>query len=157
MAIIFETRNYLVEAADQPLVTRLDGGHITITPRKRVVDRTRLSPRLAIELMRLTMIVGEAMSVGLSQRGIPIRRINYQDNGNWGFLSPLGPHLHVHLYGRAANARFQPFGEACHFPQRDSRFYDNFEPLNSGDIAEVRKQIDILRKESKYQVKNWCL
>lgn len=82
--IIYETGNFYVIAVQHPLVCRKEGGHIEITPVKRVVDRTILSPDLAIELMYLTMLIGEAMTLGMNNRGIDIGRINYQDNGNWG-------------------------------------------------------------------------
>lgn len=155
MALIYQTTNFLVEAPEQPLVTRTDGGHITITPIKRLADRTHLTPQLAIELMFLTMLIGEAMTEGLQLRGIDIGRINYQDNGNWGVFKPEGPYLHYHLYGRAKNAVFQKYGEACQFPFRETGFYDNFEPLNSEDIEEIKKQIRLLLKQKKYQSRYW--
>ena len=43
------------------------------------------------------------MSVGLKNRGIELGRINYQDNGNW------RQELHIHLYGRAKNSKYQKF------------------------------------------------
>jgi hypothetical protein len=89
MSLIYETTDFIVEAPVRPLVTRADGGHITITPKIRLADRSQLSPRLAIELMYLTMLIGEAMTAGLISRGIDIGRINYQDNGNWGVLPNL--------------------------------------------------------------------
>ncbi|MBC7946859.1 MAG: hypothetical protein H7Y42_03190 [Chitinophagaceae bacterium] len=153
MALIFETDHFLVEAPEQPLVTRLDGGHITITPKKRIGDRTQLSAALANELMYLTILVGEAMTTGLNNRGIDIGRINYQDNGNWGVFKPEGPYLHYHLYGRALSAKVHKYGEACNFPFRETGFYDEFEPLNTEDINEVRKQILSLRESEKY--KGW--
>jgi diadenosine tetraphosphate (Ap4A) HIT family hydrolase len=108
MALIFESENFIVEAADRPHVDRLDGGHIRILPKARVRDRTQLSPDLAKELMKLTMIAGEAMEMALGRRGIDIGRINYQDNGNWGVFKPEGPYLHLHLYGRARSAKSLP-------------------------------------------------
>ena len=101
MTFILETPNYIVEAADRPHVDRCDRGHIRILPKQRVVSRTELSPELAVELMRLSMIVGEAMEVSLQGRGIDIGRINYQENGNWGVFKPDGPYLHLHICGRA--------------------------------------------------------
>lgn len=157
MAVIFETNNFIVEAVDHPLVTRLDGGHISISPKVRVKDRTLLSPRLAIELMRLTMLTGEAMTKGLTIRGIDIGRINYQDNGNWGVFLPEGPFLHVHLYGRAKSAAIQKYGEACTFPFRETGFYDAFEPLNSNDIIEIQDQIAALSDSPKYKLSAWGL
>ena len=155
MALIFHTENFLIEASDQPLVTRTDGGHITITPKDRINDRTQLSPSKAIELMYLTMITGEAMTIALKERGIDIGRINYQDNGNWGVFKPEGPYQHYHLYGRAVNAEFQKYGEACYFPFRETGFYDSFEPLNEEDIRAIRQQVQHLSLQPKYKKDNW--
>ncbi len=157
MAMIFETEHFIVDAVDAPLVTRRDGGHISIIPKVRVRDRTNLQPKQAIELMRLTMLAGEAMAVGLNLRGIDIGRINYQDNGNWGVFTSEGPFLHIHLYGRAKSAVIQKYGEACKFPFRETGFYDKFEPLNSGDIEEIRNQIVILSALEKYSFAAWGL
>ncbi|MFA7702832.1 MAG: hypothetical protein WCX80_05260, partial [Patescibacteria group bacterium] len=108
-------------------------------------------------LMRLTMIVGEAMATALNRCGIDIGRINYQDNGNWSVFSPEGPYLHLHLYGRAKSAVTQKYGDACYFPQRVSGFYDSFEPLNDNDILEIRKEIELVSRKDKYQDQNWGL
>lgn len=157
MAVIYETENFLVEAPGQPLVTRTDGGHVTITPRVAVADRTQLTPSLAIELMYLTALIGEAMTIALNNRGIDIGRINYQDNGNWSVFKPEGPHLHYHLYGRARSAKIQKYGEACFFPFRETGFYDSFEPLDAADIAEMQLQITALLKTNKYDLTQWTL
>ncbi len=153
--IIFQTENFVVDAVEKPHVSREDGGHIKISPKVKVVDRTLLSPELAIELMRLTMIVGEAMTTAMNKRGVDIGRINYQDNGNWSVFKPEGPYLHIHLYGRAKSAKVNKWGDACHFPQRETGFYDSFEPLNDGDIEEIKKEINEILKREKYQDSNW--
>jgi diadenosine tetraphosphate (Ap4A) HIT family hydrolase len=155
MAFIYQSINFIVEAPDQALVTRTDGGHITITPVVRLADRSQLSPALAIELIYLTMLIGEAMTSGLIDRGVDIGRINYQDNGNWGVFKPEGPYLHYHLYGRAKNAKIHKYGEACHFPFRETGFYDQFEPLNAGDIHAIQEQLRLLLKEDRYQRAQW--
>lgn len=131
------------------------GGHIKIYPKERFVDRTELPPKLAIELMRLTMVAGKAMFAVMNKLGVDIGRINYQDNGNWSVFSPEGPYLHIHLYGRAKSAKIQKYGEACHFPNRNTGFYDNFEPLNKEDILEIRKAIEEILKSDKYSDNNW--
>jgi diadenosine tetraphosphate (Ap4A) HIT family hydrolase len=154
---IFKTNNFIVSAFEKPHVTRMDGGHIIIVPKFRFGDRTQLSPSLAIELIRLTMVAGEAMVVALNKRGIDIGRINYQDNGNWSVFAPEGPYLHIHLYGRAKSAKIQKYGDACNFPHRETGFYDSFEPLNDGDIEAVRNEIEMIFKQDKYQDKNWHL
>lgn len=157
MIFIYETDNFVVEAPDEPHITRTDGGHIKITPKVRVLDRTELSPQLAIELMRLTMIVGKAFKMTMTNCGIEIMRINYHDMGNWAYKKNEEPYFHIHIYGRAKNAKFQPYYEAVQLPDRSTGFYDNFEPLNKEDIKEIQKQINLISKEEKYQDKNWCL
>jgi len=155
MALIYQTENFEVTACDDPHVDRLDGGHIIIVPKVTVRDRTELSPELAKELMKLTMIVGEAMAVALNNRGIDIGRINYQDNGNWGVFRPEGPYLHVHLYGRAKSAKIQKYGDALHLPHREKGrekgFYDTFQPLNDDDIGDIRKEIERISSTEKYR------
>ena len=95
--LIYETESFVVLSAEHPHIDRLDGGHIKIVPKVRVRDRTELSLQQAMELMKLTMVVGEGMASGLKKRGIDIGRINYQDNGNWRVFDPDGPYLHIHL------------------------------------------------------------
>lgn len=140
-----------MEAADRPHIDRLDGGHIRIIPKETVRDRTKLSPALAKELMKLSMVVGAAMEVALTRRGLDIGRINYQDNGNWGVFKQEGPYLHLHLYGRAKTARTQRFGEALYLPKRETGFYDHVRPLNEEDVQEIEKEIRRLIGTDKYQ------
>jgi|SRR3989344_3908589 len=159
MAVIYETKNFIVEAVDKPHVDRDDGGHIKITPKVRVVDRQQLSPKLSIELMRLTVLVGEAMTTAMNKRGVDIGRINYQDNGNWTVFKPEGSYLHYHLYGRAKSAKYHKYGEACYFPLREKNpeYYERFKPLNDGDVKEIRKEIERLLKTEKYKNSSWGL
>lgn len=154
---ILQTKNFIVSAFGEPHVSRTDGGHIIIAPKVRLVDRTQLSPALAIELMRLTMVFGEAMATALNRRGIDVGRINYQENGNWSVFKPEGPYLHIHLYGRAKSAKVHKYGDACYFPSRDTGFYDAFEPLNDGDVKEIRDEAEKIFKQEKYQDQNWHL
>jgi diadenosine tetraphosphate (Ap4A) HIT family hydrolase len=157
MAKIFETENFIIEAVEKPHITRADGGHIKIYPKVKKVDRTELSPKEAIEVMRLTMIVGEAMAKAMNRRGVDIGRINYQDNGNWSVFKPEGPHFHIHLYGRAKSAKIQKYGDATHFPHRETGFYKNNEPLNEEDVTEIKVEIGKLIKEARFSDKNWKL
>jgi diadenosine tetraphosphate (Ap4A) HIT family hydrolase len=154
---ILQTDNFVVEAVEKPHVSRMDGGHIKITPKVRVIDRTELSPQLAIELMRLTMIVGKAMIAALNRRGIDVLRINYQDMGNWSVFKPEGPYLHINLYGRAKSAKTQKWGDACYLPHRETGFYDSFEPLDDGDILEIKEEINSIFNEDKYKDPVWHL
>ena len=157
MSLIFETANFLVEAPDKPHVSRSDGGHIKIKPKIRYVDRQELSPKEPIELMRLTVVVGEAMRKVLTKNGVDFGRINYQDNGNWSVFKPKGPYLHVHLYGRAKNAKIQTYGDALNFPHRETGFYDENEPLTEQDITDIRENVLELLKQEKYADEQWGL
>src|SRR5688572_27165823 len=148
MALIFETRHFEIIAPERPHVTRGDGGHAVINPKAAVADRTKLDRERAIELMKLTMVAGEAMTTVLRRKGIDIGRMNYQDNGNWRH------ELHVHLYGRARNATIQPWGTFLQLPPTRERFnaeMGNLEPLNAEDIAELRTEIERLLATPKYQ------
>lgn len=148
MAVIYEAQHFVLRTLDQPHVSRADGGHIVIDPKVAVEDRTQLTREQAIELVKLTMVGGEAMKTVLTRKGIDIGRINYQDNGNW------RAELHVHLYGRARDATLQPWGHALAFPPTREDFrreMGNLEPLREDDIIEVRAEIIRLLANEKYR------
>ncbi len=149
--IIYETANYIVDTPERPLIDRLEGGQIRITPKVKVSDRTQLSPELAKEYMMLSMVVGAAMKTGLQKRGIDIGIINYQDMGNWGVFEPGGPTMHTMVFGRAKTAIIQKYGEAVQLPKIDTGFYDGFMPLNKEDISAIREEIDKLLQTDKYK------
>lgn len=146
MAIIFETKNFIIESHEKPEVDRLEGGHIKISPKVDVEDRTKLSPKQAIELMRLTMVAGEALVKMMASIGVDIGRINYQDNGNW------KPSLHVHLYGRAKNAVMQKFGDPI-IPGHK----EEYKPLTDSDIQILKTEIEVKLSEEKYSDMAWGL
>ncbi len=146
MVIFYETKNFIVEAHDNPHITRTDGGHIKITPKKPVENRWQLKSREATKLMKLSMLIGEAMKKALNKRGIPVERINFQENGNWPLKKNKTLPLHLHLYGRAKNSKYQKRGEALYFPTESSKYYKKLKPLNKEDIKEILKQIKIISK-----------
>ena len=156
---IYETKNFIVESFDEktPHVSREEGGHIRIRPKIRVLDRTELSSELAIECMRLTMVVGKALEIAMNKQGIEIMRVNYQDMGNWAFKKDEQPYFHIHIYGRARNAIKQPCQEAVYLPDRSTGFYDDFKPLNIEDVNLIKKEIEETFKQEKYQDNNWHL
>ena len=157
--IIYESLRFVVTAHEKPHVDRSEGGHIKIAPKRRVRDRQALTPSEAIELMRLTIVTGEAMTHVLRSGGVDIGRINYQDNGNWSVFSPQGPYLHIHLYGRAKDARRQPYGQACSFPhiEENPEFYESLEPLTNEDCEGIRMRIEYLLAQESYTDRVWGL
>lgn len=147
---IFETNNYYVKVPQQPFIDRAEGGHLLLFPKVPVTDRTQLTPKLAIEYTKLSMIVDEASTSAMARRGIEIGIVNYQDMGNWGVLRPDSPTLHMHIYGRAKTATIQKYSEAVQLPRRDTGFYNNFQPLYDADIKEILADIVKLVESEKY-------
>jgi len=150
MTIFYETANFIIRSVDHPLVDRREGGHIKILPKVWVSDRTRLSPKLAIEYMKLSMVAGEALKTVLTKRGVEIGIINYQDMGNWSVLAPEGPHLEMHIFGRAKTATKQKYGDAVFLPHKESGFYDGFQSVDEEDMRQLKGEIERLLKTPKY-------
>ncbi|HTE14512.1 MAG TPA: HIT domain-containing protein [Burkholderiales bacterium] len=146
--LIFESPHFEIITPEHPHVSRSDGGHLIINPKKKVEDRIQLDRERAMELMKLTMVAGQAMKTVLTQRGITIGRINYQDNGNWRH------ELHVHLYGRARDAVIQTWGHPLAFPPTAAAFkaqMGNLEPLNADDVAALKAEMMRLLATEKYR------
>lgn len=148
---VYETENFLIQAASHPFVDRTEGGHMYIFPKVHVRDRTKLTPALAVEYMRLSMVVGEALKSGMARRGVDIGIVNYQDMGNWSVFKPEGPVMHLQIYGRATTATIQKYGDAVQLPHRETGFYDNFKPLDTEDIREITTDIKALLLSEKYK------
>lgn len=156
--VIYETENFVVAVPKVPHIPRTDGGHLWIRSKEKYFSsRIELEPKLAIEVMRLTMLIGEAMEKSMKNRNINVERINYQENGNWAYQKGMKPEFHIHLYGRTEDSKTQIWGEALNFPNKSTGFYDKFERFNNEDIEEIKKQINLLEKEDKYDLKNWGL
>ena len=146
--VVFEAKHFTIFVPDRPHVSREDGGHLVVNPRVSVPDRTHLTAEQAIELVKLTMVAGEAMKTVLAARGIEIGRINYQDNGNWRH------ELHVHLYGRARGAKLQPYGHFLQLPPTREAFMKtmgDLEALSADDCAALREEIGRLLATAKYR------
>lgn len=150
---IYETDNFYIQAARNPFIDRSEGGHLYVFPKVSVRDRTLLSPSLAIEYMKLTMVAGEALVSAMARRGVDIGIVNYQDMGNWKVFTPEGPSCHTHIYGRAKTATIQKYGEAVQLPRKDTGFYDTFLPFDTDDIREIETDIQKLLKSDKYSPK----
>ncbi len=149
---VYEAENYYIQAASRPFIDRAEGGHLYIFPKVAVRDRTQLSPKLAVEYMKLSMVVGEALKSAMARRGVGIGIVNYQDMGNWGVFKPEGPTLHMQIYGRATTATTQKYGDAVQLPHRETGFYDSFEPLSEDDIKEIQIDIEKLLQSEKYNI-----
>jgi diadenosine tetraphosphate (Ap4A) HIT family hydrolase len=158
MAEFFYTEHFILESQDNPFVSRADGGHLRIRVKDRsITDRTKLSPSVAVEFMRLSMLAGEALETVMNKRGVPVVKVNYQDMGNWAWKKGEKPFLHIHIFGRSEDAKHQKFPEAVYLPDRLSGFYDGFEPLSEEDIKEIQEEMASLEKTEKYNQDAWRL
>lgn len=151
MALIYETDHFILETREKPFIDRKEGGHIRIMSKIKVSDRTKLTPKQAIEYMKLSMVAGEALTNVMKRQGIEIGNVNYQEMGNWSVFKPEGITMHMHIFGRAKTATIQKYGEAVLLPRRESGFYDGFKPLNEQDIVEMRKEIERLLSTEKFK------
>ncbi len=151
MTVFYETKNFKIKAANRPLIDRKDGGHILIIPKLKKEHRWQLPVKIVQEMAVLSMVVGEAMKKALNKRGIPVERINFQDNGNWSIGTKHKNEVHLHLFGRAKNSKHQKRGESIRFPSKKTKFWKKLEPLNAGDIQLILKEINKLLKSKKYK------
>ena len=152
MALIYQTSNFIIKSAEHPnvYIDRKEGGHIQVVPKASVADRTKLSAKLAIEYMKLSMVAGEAMKTTMVKRGVNIGLINYQDMGNWQVFQPQGTTMHLHIFGRAIDAIVQKYGDAVYLPHLESGYYQNFQSLDADDVVMLSKEIDRLMRTQKY-------
>ena len=157
MTLIYETDHFIVDSQSQPHVARSDGGHLIIFPKVPIDNRWEFNANRAKALMRISMMVGEAMIRGLNERGVPVERLNFQDNGNWAIGSEKGPKFHLHVYGRAKNSVNQTHGEALSFPAQSTRFYEDLEPLDSEDQDLIRSLLNTLAGNERYKLSTWGL
>ena len=153
---IWETEHFVLDASVHPHVSREFGGHLIISGREDVYpDRTAFSMEEGAEVMRLSMMAGEAFVAGMAKQGIEIARINYQENGNWAFLKPNPkPFFHIHLYARSLDNPDQPWGEALQFPDPTAgkAYYDRCVPLTPEDCAAIRRELERLDRSDKYRL-----
>ncbi len=154
--LIYTSAHFLVERHPQPFVSREEGGHIRIFPK----DKSRscindLAPQEAIDLIRLEMIVREALIVGMNKRGVPVIWVNLEDLGNWAFKRKERPLLHIHVFGRVEGSKSQVWPEAPYLPDRSSGFYEGFEPLSDDDMDVIRTEIERLVVDERYADDVW--
>lgn len=153
---VYETDNFKVEAFQRPHVSREEGGHLVIKSKEKYFSsRMDLNVSEAKEVMRLSMLAAESLKRAMTNRNIPIIRINFMEAGNWAAKQDNPFYFHIHIYGRTENAKKQVWPEAVQLPDRSTGFYDDFVPLNEGDIKELKKQFSIIEKEEKYKLENW--
>ncbi|MEK7153128.1 MAG: hypothetical protein AAB834_04215 [Patescibacteria group bacterium] len=165
MPLILETVDFIATGHDRTHHSRENGGHIVVRPKQHFEHRHELPLGLAAKLMHFTMVVGEAATNVLKEKGIAVVRINYQDNGNWTYKNPdERPEYHTNLYMRTYgekhpdnDPRFQAFPEALTFPDRGTGYYDHFKPFTAKDCADIKNELLRLLGTEKYKAVTFAL
>jgi diadenosine tetraphosphate (Ap4A) HIT family hydrolase len=153
--VFLESKYFKVEACPTPHVSRTDGGHLIIKPKNAVENRWELPQAAARELTVLTEVMGRALKKALIEIGIPVARVNFQDNGNWALDTERGPSFHLHLYGRASNSANQKHGEALYFPDKATEFWRGLEMLTIDDVVAITKHAELIVREERYAAEHW--
>lgn len=148
--IIAETRNFTVKVPLLPHVPREDGGHIFVEHKGGKENRWELEPDEAIEGAWLTQLAGEAFWDSMRSAGLPLYKLNFQDNGNWAFVDGKRPVFHVHIYGRSEEEKTQSFGQALTFPWRDTGYYDDFDAIGEQDVRAIARRMGELCETPSY-------
>jgi diadenosine tetraphosphate (Ap4A) HIT family hydrolase len=106
MIFIYEAKHFIIDSQWNPFVSREEGGHIRVKSKDTTItDRTKLSNIQAVEFMKLSIIAGEALEETMIAQGVDIVKVNYEDAGNWAFKENKAPVLHLHIFGRAKDAK----------------------------------------------------
>ena len=144
--LVYEDKYFQVVSPEFPLNDRNDGGHLVLTKKTKVTDRSDMMHQEAIDFMRISMAVGKAMYEVLG-----IERMNYEDLGNWGIDDPGGAKMHLHFFGRAREQMHQIRGHHMFlYPKGHKIYHGHLEPLNSDDLKKLRVKIEDILKGDKY-------
>lgn len=135
------------------LIDRADGGHLIVTPPRRVWERSALSSRELAAWGELVAAVGRSMLHTLPQ--LTDGCINYWEASNWLLHNdavPQGPKsvrahrdVHLHVIGRSRQALHPAWqwGEAPAFPRfaDRQRWSAEFAPLTVAECQAVVQQL----------------
>lgn len=162
MEPIYQTKHFIVMSLEKPWVDYEDWWHVIIQMKDefkdKIPDRTKLNPQQAIEFIRLSMVVWEALEEVMNQMGIPVIKINYQEMWNWHAKKPgEKPFLHEHIFWRSKNAKKQPRPEAVYLPAKETWFYEGFRPLPDSRMGLMRNKIEKIFEQKKYKDENRSL
>ena len=161
--IIWKTENFIVFAVSKPFISREEGGHMIIRAngdKYRYDSRLDFSPSEVLEQQRLCQMISKAYKIAMKKRNIEIVRINYFEAGNWAWKKheseEIGKaHYHEHIFGRTLDSKKQKFPDAPYLPDRNTGFYDGFEPLNEEDIECIIEEMKKLENDPKYEKSKW--
>ena len=137
---LFATQLISISLPKTPLNCQLDGGHLVVQPRRNISDRIDCSEREAIELMAASMLAARAMYSVLK-----VEKVNYQEMGNWSLDATEPAKLHIHIFGRQRQQRYQQRGESIRFFPAGhniySEVYQGHNPTQIGDLISAMQSI----------------
>jgi len=145
---LFSTELVTISTPSTPLNCRLDGGHLVVEPRRVIRDRVDCTDKEAIELMAASMLAAKAMYAVLN-----VEKVNYQEMGNWSLDNLATAKLHIHIFGRHHQQRYQQRGESIRFfPAGHSIYSDVYQPHTLEQTDALSEVMASLVKEMPFSV-----
>lgn len=140
--IIIKTRHFVICTIEKPHIDRKEGGHIVVASSVKKYTTIEDMPQTILhEFIDISSICGRYMKSMFVEEKIDVDIINYQVNGNWSALNDIRDSVHMHLYGRAKQAKSQPYGSAIYLPDLETGFYDKNKGLTMVEIMYLREKL----------------
>lgn len=140
--IIIETKHFVICTIEKPHIDRKEGGHIVVASSVNQYTAMEDMPQdILHEFIDISSICGRYMKKMFAEEQIDVDIINYQVNGNWSALNDARDYVHMHLYGRAKQAKNQPYGSAVYLPDFETGFYDKNEGLSMIEVMYLREKL----------------
>lgn len=133
--VIWQNDCFEIRLPGKPHVSREEGGHLVVYPKRDAHFRSELTMSEASSLGVLLQAIEVAYIRALNDVGTQVVWINFQDNGNWSLLKGDSRHFHVHVYGRCLQEQKQAPGQALYLPDPNSEYYSSNVPLRRNEIA----------------------
>ena len=144
--LVYEDKYFQVISPEFPLNCRDDGGHLILTKKVKVTDRSDMTYQEAIDFIRILMAVGKAMYEVLG-----IERMNYEDLGNWGIDDPGGAKMHLHFFGRSREQIHQIRGHHMFLYPKGHKIYEgHLKAFSDDDVGKLRANIEDILMGEKY-------
>ncbi len=141
---LYSTELISISVPKTPLNCQLDGGHLVVEPHRNITDRVDCTEQEAIELMAASMLAAKAMYSVLG-----VEKVNYQEMGNWSLDTVQGAKLHIHIFGRHEQQRYQQRGASIRFLPANhliySQVYQSFNPTQISALSSA--MLSIVKRE----------
>ena len=143
---LFATQLISINLPRTPLNCQLDGGHLVVLPRRHISDRIDCSEKEAIELMAASMLAAKAMYSVLK-----VEKVNYQEMGNWSLDAAQSAKLHIHIFGRHRQQRYQQRGQSIRFfPAGHNIYSEVYQGHSPTQISALSSAMHSMHKQSPF-------